>query len=423
MKSRLRYYLLSTLFILSAAAFFLGADWAQVIENPYAFLFFIAIFIVGTFFHIDIGQNNLLTLNDAVGFAALLAYGATFGASVFALGMLIFTLVKRKFDFRRLVFLGIGITEVFIAGWLYFDVLGGSLGVTGGWSDVLYALLAGIVFWIVDRICAFAILESLGVEKIVRFFYKLKPFATSLPPLYIWGMALAFVFRESGYIFALVLIVPLLLIFAYFTSLKAYQDTLHETIFSLAKTIDARDSYTAKHSESVAVNSKLIARELGLSEEEVAAIYNISLLHDIGKVGIRDKILLKQGPLNDREWKIMREHPVIGAELVADLDFLAGSADAIKYHHERWDGTGYPEGLVGEEIPLWARIIAICDAWDAMCTDRPYRKALTVQEAILEIKKGSGSQFDPALVSIALQVFSGENSTSINPLKFNLNRN
>ncbi len=405
MKSKLRYYLFSTLFILSAVAFFSGADWTEVTANPYALIFFIALFLGSTFLHIDIGQNNLLTLNDAVGFAALLSFGPTFGAAVFTVGMIFHILYQRRKVFRRIVFLSVGITEFYITGWVYFDVLGGTRGVSGGWRDVLYALIAGIVLWLTDRVCAFAILESAGIERISRFFNKLKPFAMSLPPLYIWGTALAFVFKNSGYVFAVIFIIPLLLIYAYFRSQKAYQDALHEAIFSLAKTIDARDAYTAEHSESVAKNARQIARKIGISEEEANTIYNISLLHDIGKVGIRDNILLKKGPLDDEEWKLMRNHTVIGAELVADLRFLPGSADAIRYHHERWDGKGYPEGLTGENIPLWARIIAICDAWDAMRTDRPYRKALSVERAMDEIKKGSGTQFDPSLVDTALAVF------------------
>jgi len=394
--------------LLAALALCAYADWEPLFNNPLPFVFFLTLFTVGTFLHIDIGSSSVLTLNDAIGLAALLAFGPAFGAAVFLVGMMIHIIYERRVIFRRLVFLSIGIVEFFIVGLVYFEVLNGYKGLAGGPKDLLAAIVAGFVLWLFDRVSAFGILAAMGVRAMTSFFNKLKPYAVSLPPLYIWGMIMSFVFHNGGYVFTAVLMVPLLVIYAFFRNQKVYQDTLRETIFSLAKMIDARDSYTALHSEGVAENSRKIAAKIGLSEEEVDGIYEISLLHDIGKVGIHDAILLKPGPLDDAEWELMREHPIIGANLVKNLRFLAGSCDAIRHHHERWDGKGYPDGLKGEEIPLWARIIALCDAWDAMRTDRPYRKALPPEIALGEIKKGSGTQFDPKLVPVALFVFGSE---------------
>jgi|GEM_PF-2493184 len=404
--NKARYYLLSLAFMVAAIYFWCHADWEPVFNNLFPFSFFVVLFTIGTFLHIDIGEKSHLSLNDAIAFAAFLAYGPAFAAAAFFVGMVFHILYSRRRLFLRLVLLSVGVVEFFVVGLVYFNLFGGQPGLSGGQNDLLAAFVAGFVIFFFDRFCAFAIMGAAGVQSISKFFAKLKPYAVIVPPLYIWGMAAAFVFRTAGYFFTIAFLLPLFIIYAFFKKEKAYQDTLRETIFSLVKTIDARDSYTAQHSEGVARYARAIAKRLGLADDEAESIYKISLLHDIGKIGIRDEVLLKAGSLSDDEWELMRQHPIIGANLIANLRFLAGSSDACRYHHERWDGKGYPDGLAGEDIPLWSRIIAICDAWDAMRTDRPYRKALPLEVTIEEIKKGSGTQFDPSLVPIALEVFS-----------------
>jgi len=405
MTKEFRYYGLSIAFLILAVMLGAFADWEPLFSHPNELIFFLILFAVGTFLNIDVGGNNYLTLNDAVGYAALLIFGPAFAAGIFFCGMMIHVFYSGKMVFRRLVFLAIGVSELFIAGWFYFKVLGGSFGLEGGLWNLVAAVLTAPVLWIFERVCVFTLLNAAGEKSFRRFFTQLKPYLISVPPLYIWGVIAAKIFVTSGYIYTTIFMMLLLVVYAFFKSQKALQDTLQETIFSLAKMIDARDSYTAQHSLGVAKNASAIAREIGLSEEESESIYQVSLLHDIGKVGIHDSILLKQAPLTDKEWQAMRRHPIIGADLVTNLKFLSGAAQAIRYHHERWDGKGYPFGFSGEDIPLWARIIAICDTWDAMRTDRPYRKALPLDIALKEIRDGKGTQFDPTLVDVALKVF------------------
>ncbi|WP_457680207.1 HD domain-containing phosphohydrolase [Thermovibrio sp.] len=181
---------------------------------------------------------------------------------------------------------------------------------------------------------------------------------------------------------------------------------------SLIRGIEIRDSYTRGHSERVAYFSKRIAQEMGLSKEKVEKIYLGALLHDIGKIGIPDSILLKPGKLDEREYRILKLHPILSYELLKNLDFLKGALNGIKYHHERWDGSGYPEGLKGEQIPVEARIIAVADTFDAMTSDRIYRKKLGKEKAIKEIKELSGKAFDPEVVESALKVFLKEEPPS-----------
>ncbi len=176
------------------------------------------------------------------------------------------------------------------------------------------------------------------------------------------------------------------------------------TITTLALLIDARDAYTKRHSENVTKYAVAIAREIKLSVEQVELISRAGLLHDIGKIGIRDDVLLKPGKLTDEEFGIIKSHAARGAEIVATLPAFASISFLVRHHHERYDGKGYPDGKKGEEIELGARILAIADTFDAMTTDRPYRKALTLQEATAEVARCRGTQFDPALADSFLRV-------------------
>jgi diguanylate cyclase (GGDEF)-like protein len=176
------------------------------------------------------------------------------------------------------------------------------------------------------------------------------------------------------------------------------------TLTALHGLIAARDLGTGAHSERVRVYAVAIARAYGIPEAELRDIEHGVMLHDIGKIGIPDSILLKPGPLSPDEWKVMRTHPEVGRRLIEHIPFLAGAVPIVYHHHERWDGNGYPEGLRGEGIPLGARIFAVADAFDAMTFDRPYSRAVTVEAAREEIARCSGTHFEPAVVSTFLAI-------------------
>lgn len=176
-----------------------------------------------------------------------------------------------------------------------------------------------------------------------------------------------------------------------------------ESIYALAKTIDMKDHYTSEHSKSMVSIVTEMGKHLSLSLREIEDLQHAAVLHDIGKIGIADTILHKQGPLTDDEYSEMKNHPRLGAEILRPIQPLANVVPMILYHHEHYDGTGYPEGLQGENIPLGARIIAIADVFQALTSDRVYRKTMSVPDAIAIIKKGSGAQFDPKIVRAFLE--------------------
>lgn len=194
-----------------------------------------------------------------------------------------------------------------------------------------------------------------------------------------------------------------------FEELRRADDELlasYETsIEILSKTLDLRDHETEGHSLRVARMSTALARVFGMDEDAVALMRRGALLHDIGKIGIPDAILLKPGPLDEKESEVMRRHPAIARELFLGVPFLREAIDVPYCHHERWDGSGYPRGLAGENIPLPARVFAVVDVYDALTHDRPYRRAMREEESLRFIAAGSGSQFDPLMVQFFLGSF------------------
>jgi putative nucleotidyltransferase with HDIG domain len=179
-------------------------------------------------------------------------------------------------------------------------------------------------------------------------------------------------------------------------------------ISSAAKAIEAKDRYTHGHSERVSEYAVKIARHLELDIAALESVRVAALLHDIGKIGLQDAILLKPSSLTQDEFNLVKQHPVIGADILTPLKLDEMVLDGVKHHHERWDGTGYPEGKQGNDISMVARIIAVADAFDAMTSSRPYRKSLSLEMAVEEINKCGGTQFDPEIVNSFLQVLEYE---------------
>ena len=176
------------------------------------------------------------------------------------------------------------------------------------------------------------------------------------------------------------------------------KESFYTTVYTLAETIEKRDPYTGNHTKRVMEYSLAIGRTLGLGEDDMTRLQLGAVLHDVGKIGIRDSVLLKESPLTNEEFEQIKMHAVYGHEMLSRISRLSTAIPGVRQHHEKFDGRGYPDALKGEEIDITARIIAVADSYDAMTTDRPYRKGLTIDEAFAELKKHSGTQFDPVVV-------------------------
>jgi HD-GYP domain-containing protein (c-di-GMP phosphodiesterase class II) len=177
------------------------------------------------------------------------------------------------------------------------------------------------------------------------------------------------------------------------------QRSIYQSLLGLANALEAKDPYTRGHSERVGAASRSLAQALGLPLHEAEMIGQAGLLHDIGKIGVPEAVLRKHGALDEDEWALMRKHPLIGAQIIAPFEFFAGGAVTIRHHHERCDGSGYPDGLAGEAIPIGARVVAVADVFDALTSDRPYRAALPQEAALDYLGRQAGRTLDARAVA------------------------
>jgi HD-GYP domain-containing protein (c-di-GMP phosphodiesterase class II) len=187
-------------------------------------------------------------------------------------------------------------------------------------------------------------------------------------------------------------------------ALDNLQKTYLATMKSLARVVEAKDRTTRGHLDRTQAYGIALARKIDPSLVETPTLGYGFFLHDIGKVGIPEHILCKAGALTPDEWEVMRTHPLLGAQIVEPIAFLRDAVELIRHHHERFDGRGYPDGLAGEEIPVEARIFSVADSFDAMTSDRPYRESIGIERALDEIRAGSGSQWDPDVVTVFLEM-------------------
>ncbi len=189
---------------------------------------------------------------------------------------------------------------------------------------------------------------------------------------------------------------------------RQMQRAICQSLLGLANALEAKDPYTRGHSERVSALSRGLASALGLAPGIVDIVGQAGLLHDIGKIGVPEAILQKRGSLSFEEWQIMRGHPVIGAQIVAPFEFFEGAARVIRHHHERWDGSGYPDGLMRDDIPVEARIVAVADVFDALTSARSYRPALTRDAARALLRQEAGRTLDATIVAALLDMLESE---------------
>ena len=279
-------------------------------------------------------------------------------------------------------------------------------------ANIGYIFLAAYIGFFLNTLLtaeAISISESKNFINIWIYNYAwLIPFKLFLV---VMTIAVTFLYKLYGSFTIIFTLLPLIVAqYAYLLRIKE-RKTLLNSIMQIVKIIDAKDAYTAGHSKRVAEYTEKIARKLRLNEYDVDILTNLANLHDIGKVQIDLSVLNKPGKFNDSDWAEMKKHPEVGYKIVREIVFLKNSAKAILYHHERVDGEGYPYGVKGDKIPLFAKILTVADAYDAMTSDRPYKKALTQKKAIKELQKCADKEFDRKISSMMIEIIKEENPT------------
>jgi len=270
--------------------------------------------------------------------------------------------------------------------------------------DFFWAMLAFICYAVINLALVTGVVSITERQGFLyRFLSYARDFSVQYLVLGVLALLLAVLYMQSIW-HMLLAIVPLFLVHLSFRSYQRLRTEARKTFEKIARLLDERDHYTAVHSRNVAELAVQIAEEMGLSEAEIEKVDIAARVHDIGKVAVPDLILLKPGPLSDEDWEVMKRHPVISAELIEGIEIYAGVAHAVRHEHERWDGSGYPDGLKGDEIPLFSRLIAAADVYDALSTDRPYQRAFSCEETIELIRDMKGAELDPEIVDVLLRV-------------------
>jgi len=296
--------------------------------------------------------------------------------------------------------------SVFSAGVVFY--------LTGGRFGVLN--FPGVIFPLMMMLMTYFTVNSLAVSCAIGFYEGISPFwvwydncrwqlfytVASLPLL----LLMLYLYQEMQEWGIILFFLPLMMIRQAYLHYVKLKQTYKETVLTLVKGIEANDPYTSGHSERVSIYARNLASAMNLPYSEVEKIEIAAILHDVGKIGgDYHSLIRKPAKLTDEEFKIIQQHPVLSANLVSHIHFLRGDIEnIIRHHHESYSGNGYPDGLKGEEIPLGSRIIMVSDAYDAMTTDRPYRKALSHQQAIEELQRYSGYQFDPKVIEVVLKI-------------------
>ncbi len=372
-------------------------------------IFFVVISTIAEFLPVDLPTSGSVTIGFPIDFVVILVYGPATAMFITIFGAIVGELMQKKISWYKILFnssqyaLSAG-----LAGMVY-QGFGGVVGAVNLANYIIPAIACALVYYLVNSnlfIMVIHLAEGISIWSIWK--NQLKGIIATYIALAPIGFIMAMVYVSIGIWGIILFFFPLILARRSFELYTKMRKVYLDTIRALAAAIDAKDPYTKGHSERVAEMSLALAQELNLSDKDIENIEYTALLHDIGKIGVADNILGKKSSLTDKEFDKIKEHTVIGAKIIEPVDFLKNSYEAIYHHHEKYNGKGYPDGLKSEDIPLSARIIAVADAYDAMGSDRPYRKKLNKDKILNELKDQAGKQFDPEVVKALISVLGRE---------------
>lgn len=407
---RLVVFSIAVAVALAAAAIWLFPVRAAI-GGAVGVLYWTGLTLVSSAMPVRLPQGTVASVSAAPILASVVLGGPMAAVIVAGLGTTDPREVRREVPWFGTVYNHASIISTAAAAGIVYEVALRAIPAGGSFEAVLLAFLAllaasGVAFAVSWAFSSIAVAARTGVSLRTVWARDLQGIAVNLIGLapVAWLMAQVFLLPNGvGWWATALFVIPL------FTTRLAYhryvetRQLFEQTIGALANAVDARDRYTRGHSNRVSHITEAMCRVMQLPENEIEKIKWAGLLHDVGKIGIRDNILLKPGPLSRDERILMNQHPTIGAEIVAPARSLAPEAPLIRAHHEWVNGSGYPDGLEYADIPLGARIMTIADAYEAMTSSRPYRlTALTHEQAVAELEKYSGLQFDPEIVPILL---------------------
>lgn len=374
------------------------------------FLFFLGLFITTESKPILLPRISLTVTFMIVVIATIVLSPAevTIGAGLGVLGLL-FT--KEKPAALKLTFNAAQLGLAAGVGAEIYRHLGGPSVVSVANLEVILVSVAAAtaVFFVVNTAAVSgAIVLSTGSRFLSTWAQSFSWMGATYAAFGAMGIVLAALYQLVGILSLPLLLVPLLVARGVFSAYEEVSSAYDSTIKTFVNAIEAKDAYTRGHSERVTEYAMLIARRIKMDEERASAFRYGALLHDVGKLAIKKRILTKPSSLEDDEFREIQKHPVLGAQIVKEVDFLRPALEGVLYHHERLDGSGYPEGLSGEVVPEFARIMAVADTYDAMTSNRAYRSARTHAEAIAELRRFAGTRYDPQFVEIFIKALEEE---------------
>jgi len=389
--------------LILAAGISLGFGLSGLSESNLSLAFMLLVIAsFGEWLEVRLGPLGAFTLRPVIAFVGLWSAGPALLMLAGLVPVLLVRLPSKRSSLPDELTRAGGDALGFWLGYLIYHYVTGGLGLVWlpvGMSAAVARVASFLAFWIAQiplQAIGLSLTEGIryrtGVVHLI-WYARWHVLALSLA-----AIGLSYVGANFGYIVMGIAGVALIETYYPWKLLGEQTGVLLTSLQMMAQAVDLKDRYTSNHSQKVSRYAVRIARAMGLPEDEVERIRVGGLMHDIGKIGIRGRIIRKPGKLTPEERDAMMQHSSVSAEIIEHLDILGESAEMVRHHHENWDGSGYPSGLKGEEIPLGSRVIFVGDAFDALVTDRPYRKGASRAEALAVIRKNAGTQFDPTVV-------------------------
>ena len=376
-------------------------------SDLFSLIFFIAICTISESMTISTSDNSAVSVGFAVSLAVIILFTPMEAAIIIFMGSLLQFdnsegVIKHIFNtsvYKRVFNSSAYMLGVFVTTLIFKLMTGYNWTLKFSGMSILPIVVALVVYFIMHLIIyipLFSMLQEKSFKESFMEHYWISRHLVALAP---FGILISFAFLNYGWFMVILIFGPLMIARLSFIQYMDTKQMYFETIETLSSALDAKDEYTNGHSKRVSEYALEIAREMGLGKFQKDLILNAALLHDIGKIGIADAIIKKEGKLTLGELYEIKRHPEIGEKIIGNIGFLRDVSRIIRHHHERFDGNGYPDALQRDEIPIEAHILSVADAYDAMTSDRPYREAMGTVMAVEIIMEEAGKQFDPIVVS------------------------